>query len=87
MRRDLEAREEILIRTAEQEQALARFQDEKLRIRKQLREVRLKLDQDIERLGMALKVLNIVVMPLVLTLALFGWHRWRMRRRRAADQR
>ncbi|MBK8991008.1 MAG: Gldg family protein [Gammaproteobacteria bacterium] len=71
----------------EQEQALARFQDEKLRIRKQLREVRLKLDQDIERLGMALKVLNIVVMPLVLTLALFGWHRWRMRRRRAADQR
>lgn len=71
----------------EQEQALARFQDEKLRIRKQLREVRLKLDQDIERLGMALKVLNIVVMPLVLTLALFGWHRWRVRRRRAADQR
>lgn len=71
----------------EQEQALARFQEEKLRIRKQLREVRLKLDQDIERLGMALKVLNIVVMPLVLTLALFGWHRWRMHRRRAADQR
>lgn len=71
----------------EQEQALARFQDEKLRIRKQLREVRLKLDQDIERLGTVLKVLNIVVMPLVLTLALFGWHRWRVRRRRAADQR
>ena len=71
----------------QQEQALARFQDEKLRIRKQLREVRLKLDQDIERLGMALKVLNIVVMPLVLTLALFGWHRWRVRRRRAADRR
>ncbi len=35
----------------------------------------------------ALKVLDIVVMPLVLTLALFGWHRWRLRRRQAADQR
>jgi len=76
-----------LVLSPEQEQALARFQDEKLRIRKQLREVRLQLEQDIERLGMALKVLNIVVMPLVLTLALFGWHRWRMRRRQAADPR
>ena len=76
-----------LVLSPEQEQALARFQEEKLRIRKQLREVRLQLDQDIERLGTVLKVLNIVVMPLLLTLALALWHRWRVRRRRAADQR
>jgi len=70
----------------EQEQALARFQEEKLRIRKQLRDVRHELDQDIEQLGALLKLLNIVVMPLLLTLALVLWHRWRARRRRAADR-
>lgn len=68
----------------EQEQALMRFQEEKLRIRKQLRDVRHELDQDIEQLGAVLKLINIVVMPLLLTLALAGWHRWRKRRRQAA---
>jgi hypothetical protein len=43
--------------------------------------VRLKLDRTSSAWD-GLKVLNIVVMPLVLTLALFGWHRWRVRRRR-----
>lgn len=70
-----------LVLSAAQEQALARFQDEKLRIRKQLRDVRHQLDRDIERLGVLLKVLNIVVMPLLLTLGLALWHRLRARRR------
>ena len=69
-----------LVLSAEQEQTLLRFQDEKLRIRKQLRDVRHQLDRDIERLGTLLKVLNIVVMPLMLTLLLVLWHRWRLRR-------
>jgi ABC-type uncharacterized transport system involved in gliding motility auxiliary subunit len=74
-----------LVLSPEQERALLDFQQEKLRIRKELREVRHRLDQDIEQLGTALKVLNIVVAPLLLTLALFGWHRWRLARRRRAD--
>ena len=50
----------------EQEAALVRFQQEKLRIRKALRNVRHQLDKDIEMLGSTLKFMNIVLMPLVL---------------------
>ena len=52
----------------EQEAALMEFQREKLRIRKALRDVRHELDKDIEGLGTTLKVLNIAVAPLLLTL-------------------
>jgi len=75
----------LLVLSPEQEQALQQFLDERLRIRKELREVRHQLDRDIEQLGMALKLVNIVIMPLLLTLALYGWHHWRTRRARAAD--
>jgi ABC-type uncharacterized transport system involved in gliding motility auxiliary subunit len=57
-----------LILTPEQEAELDRFQKEKLRIRKELREVRLGLDQDITRLGNTLKVLNIIVVPVIFAL-------------------
>ena len=57
----------LLTLTAEQEAALERFQDEKLRIRKELRDVRHQLDKDIEQLGSLLKVINILVLPLLLT--------------------
>jgi len=53
------------ILTPDQEQALRRFQAEKLRIRKDLRDVRLGLDQDITRLGNWLKVINIILAPLL----------------------
>lgn len=75
----------LLALSPEQEAALARFQDEKIRIRKELRDVRHQLDRDIEKLGMYLKVSNIVFAPIVLTLALLGVHRWRQRRRRRFD--
>ena len=52
--------------------ALDQFQDEKLRIRKELRDVRHQLDKDIEQLGSLLKVMNILVMPLLLTGLLLG---------------
>ncbi len=52
-----------LLLTPEQQQELARFQQEKLRIRKELRDVRLGLNQDIERLGTILKFTNIVAAP------------------------
>src|SRR6185503_17598102 len=54
-----------LILSPEQEKELDRFQQEKVRIRKELRGVRAGLDQDITSLGNRLKVLNIIVAPLV----------------------
>lgn len=62
----------LLTLSPEQEAALANFQGEKLRIRKELREVRHRLDQEIEQLGGKLKFINILLMPLLLTLALLG---------------
>ena len=56
----------LLSLSPEQEATLVRFQQEKLRIRKALRNVRHQLDKDIEMLGSTLKFMNIVLMPLVL---------------------
>ena len=80
---DLEAQKEsegVLLLNAEQEAALARFQDEKLRIRKELRDVRHRLDQDIEQLGTHLKLLNILMLPVLLTLMMAAWVWIRLRR-------
>ena len=81
---DLESQQEsdgVLRLSDEQEAALVRFQDEKLRIRKALRDVRHRLDQDIDQLGGQLKLLNIVVLPILLTLmlAMAAWARLRKR--------
>ena len=77
--RDRKESEGVLLLSAEQEATLARFQDEKLRIRKELREVRHRLDQDIEQLGTHLKLLNILLLPALLTLmmAALVWIRLR----------
>lgn len=55
------------ILTVEQNAELERFQDERLLIRKELRQVRRDLDQQIENLGIMLKVINIGLMPTVIT--------------------
>ncbi len=71
-----------LILTPEQEQEVERFQQQKARIRKDLREVRHGLDRDIKRLGNVLDVINIALVPLLLTilgLAAFIWRRRRAR--------
>ncbi|OUS24952.1 hypothetical protein A9Q99_23180 [Gammaproteobacteria bacterium 45_16_T64] len=47
---------------------LEKFQDQKLAIRKQLREVQHQLNQDIDDLDMWLKVINITFVPVLLTL-------------------
>ena len=68
--------------SAEQEAAIQGFLDEKLAIRKQLRDVRYELNADIERLGNQLKAINIALVPAVLTLGVLVW--WlvgRVRRR------
>ena len=56
----------------EQQQAVDNFRSEHLAIRKELRDVRHQLNQDIEQLGGWVKLLNIVGMPLLVTVvALF----------------
>ena len=52
----------------EQEQALLSFQQKKLQIRKQLRDVRHQLDRNIEDLGAHLKIINIALVPFLLIL-------------------
>jgi ABC-type uncharacterized transport system involved in gliding motility auxiliary subunit len=72
-----------LILSPEQEQELERFQQQKLRIRKDLRDVRLQLEQDIDRLGLQLKVANIAVAPGLFALFALLGAAWRRRRRAA----
>jgi ABC-type uncharacterized transport system involved in gliding motility auxiliary subunit len=73
-----------LIVTPEQEKEIEHFQTEKLRIRKELRAVRAGLNENIERLGTTLKIINIVLVPLIFAgVALLVWW-WRRQRRRAA---
>jgi ABC-type uncharacterized transport system involved in gliding motility auxiliary subunit len=50
----------------EQQAELQRFQQERVRIRKDLRDVRRSLDVEIERLGTTLKMLNIALVPALL---------------------
>jgi len=74
-----------VILTPEQEKELDRFQQEKVRIRKELRAVRAGLDADIKDLGTRLKIINIIVVPgLFAAIALFIW--WLRRQRRTARQ-
>ena len=70
--------------TPEQEATLEAFIQEKLEIRKRLREVRLNLDQNIEALGTQLKLINILLIPALLTLlAIFVAYARRKSRARA----
>jgi ABC-type uncharacterized transport system involved in gliding motility auxiliary subunit len=70
-----------MILSPAQEQEIARFQTEKLRIRKELRAVRAGLDAEIKHLGAVIKIIDIVVVPVLFALAalLIAW--WRRRAR------
>ncbi len=72
-----------LILTPQQEQELEQFQQDRGRIRQQLRAVQLSLNEDINRLGTTLEVINIIVVPALFAAIalLIGWRR---RRRMAA---
>jgi ABC-type uncharacterized transport system involved in gliding motility auxiliary subunit len=54
------------ILSAEQEQEIARFQEEKLKINKELKVVRRNLRADIEKLGTKIKFVNIFLVPLLI---------------------
>lgn len=66
--------------TPEQQATVQQFLAEKLRIRKELREVRFSLNESIERLERNLKLLNIFLIPTLLTLLVLAGALWRRRR-------
>jgi ABC-type uncharacterized transport system involved in gliding motility auxiliary subunit len=73
-----------MLLSPEQKAELDRFQKRKLEIRKELRQVRRQLDADIEALGWKLKLINIALVPLLLTIAALAYAQWRRRRPAAA---
>lgn len=72
-----------LLMTDEQQAEIDRFIDQRAAIRKELRAVQRGLDKDIEALGTTLKIINIALVPLLLTLGTL-FVLWRRRRRHAA---
>ncbi|MBD9414509.1 Gldg family protein [Pseudomonas sp. PDM16] len=66
--------------TPEQQATVQQFIAEKLRIRKELREVRFQLNAQIEDLGRTLKLANILAVPLLLTLGVLALWLWRRRK-------
>lgn len=71
----------VLELTPEQQATVQQFLHEKMKIRKELREVRFQLNADIESLGRTLKIINIALVPLLLTLGVLALWLWRRRRR------
>jgi len=70
-----------LILSTEQQAELERFRAERLRIRKELRQVQSNLRSDIEGLGTRLKVINIALIPVLFTLLALGSIFWRRSRK------
>jgi len=63
--------------------AIERFQNEKLRIRKELRKTKADLELDIKALGTRLKLINVLAMPLLIIAIGLMVYSWRKRRRHA----
>ncbi len=78
------SQDQAQILSPEQKAELDNFLKRKLEIRKELRQVRRQLDAEIESLGTRLKIVNIVLMPLLVTLAALAFAWWRGQRRRHA---
>jgi len=72
-----------MLMSPEQRAEVERFQQEQLRIRRELRDVQRELDSSIEGLGSTLKVVNIVAVPLALLA--FGLFVVALKRRRGAS--
>jgi len=72
---------ELTILTPEQQGEVQRFVDRKMQIRSELRQVQHELSSDIEALGMKLKFINIVLVPLLVVIAALLTGQWRRTRR------
>ena len=73
-----------LMLSPEQEAEIKRFQQEKFSVRKELRQVRHKLDQDIEKLGTKLKFINIGLVPIIISIFALVLSYMRSRKRKRA---
>jgi ABC-type uncharacterized transport system involved in gliding motility auxiliary subunit len=69
-----------LLMSEEQQAEIQRFLGEQVRIRSELRAVRRNLDSNIERLGTTVKIINIGLVPLLLSVAAVGVAAVRRRR-------
>ena len=72
---------ELTVLTAQQQEEVQRFVDRKLQIRSDLRQVQHDLSRDIEALGMRLKFVNIVLVPVLIIIAALVFGHLRRRRR------
>ena len=73
-----------LMLSPEQEAEIKRFQQDKFSVRKELRQVRHKLDQDIEKLGTKLKFINIGLVPIIISIFALVLSYMRSRKRKRA---
>ena len=78
----LKSGEDKQVLSPEQEQAVDQFLAQKLEIRKSLREVQHQLTSDIETLGTRLKLINIGLIPVLLSILMLAFSLLRRRRRR-----
>jgi len=69
--------------TPQQEEELENFRQEKVKVRRELRDVQFELRRDIERLETWIKFINIGLVPLLLVVIVTGM--WAMRRKKSAE--
>lgn len=74
---------EAVILSDKERETIERFRGEMLTVRRDLREVKRALREDIDRLDALLKFANIGVVPLLIGVGGLGWAAWRRRRTRA----
>lgn len=76
-----------LMLSPEQEAEITRFQQDKFKVRKELRQVRHNLDLDIEKLGSKLKFINIGLVPIIISILalIISFSRSRKRKRALAS--
>jgi ABC-type uncharacterized transport system involved in gliding motility auxiliary subunit len=70
---------ESVILSEKDRQAIDRFRSEMLTVRRELRDVKLALRRDIDRLDSWLKFANIGAVPLLIGIGALGWAAWRRR--------
>ena len=82
--RDLQGQKDTsqrFILSEEQQRAIANFRKEEFQIKRELKGVRKSLRKDIERLGITVKVVNIALMPLIVSMAGVSYGVYRKRKR------
>ncbi len=79
------SQDQAMVLSSEQKTELDNFLKRKVEIRKELRAVRRQLDAQIEVLGTRLKLINILLMPLLVTFGALAYAWWRAQRRRGAQ--